>query len=507
MIFSIVEVTAPCFDQVTKLTDVPKRERDLVKSHYQSEGLAGLIFTICAQAARGVTPQSRCDAAKKHFGPVEGPPLLVMVPKGPVRMNGLTITPGSGASIVVYPKQGRVISSNATVKWGKVPVSLPRAIDLNVGKILTNSGSPVTPTNNDPFPAPARYRLFQFDAKKALSNIGGFPVPGGNATADLAVEAREGQRFSSADLLVTIRLLKAFGGQSPSLRTRIRANNGGDPIVQELDANLPEANLGAIRLSAWRFRYREFGRIDGDTNPGTTCDRKQWRVNGEVYFGVLDGKVDMSPPPAGRPQNGLGFCAGGFKHFGADVTLPNPKPMLFPAVQLNNINFGVGLDPLLFRGGAGIEVAKINRVNGEIVAVFATPRAPYRFGPGEKSYIRDLQGLDPFTTPTFAVGGEVFTRVPVIGDIKLGQGGILYSYPDYFAFGGSTRVSALLITIEGGISGWFRFNSGKFQLGGFVRTCLNLPKPFNFLCRGGSAFVGSRGMSACIEVGIDIGAG
>lgn len=507
VIFSIVEVTASCFDQVTKLTDVPKRERDVVQSHYQSEGLSGLVFTICAQAARGVLPQSKCEDAKKFFGPIEGPPLLVMVSKGPVRMNGLTITPGSGASIVVYPKQGRVISSNATVKWGTLPVSLPRAVDFNLGRILTNRGAAVTPTNNDPFPAPNRIQLLTFDAQKALSNIGGFPVPGGNATADLAVEARDGQRFSSADLTVTVPLLDAFGGKSPSLRTRIRANSAGTPVVEELDARLPEANLGAIRLKNLSFRYREFGRIDGDYNEGTTCARKQWRVNGEVYFGLLEGKVDMSPPPGGKAQNGLGFCAGGFKHFGADVNLPEPKPMIFPNVQLNNINFGIGLDPLLFRGGAGVEVAKINRVNGEIVAVFATPSAPYRFGPGEKSYIRDLQGKDPFTSTTFAVGGEVFTRVPVIGDIKLGQGGILYSHPDYFAFGGTTKASALLITVEGGFSGWFRFKSNKFQLGGFVRTCLNLPKPFNFLCRGGSAYVGSRGISACIEVGIDIGAG
>jgi hypothetical protein len=507
VIFSIVEVTSACFDQATKLTDVPKRERDVVARHYQSEGFSGTVASICAQAARGELPQSRCEDAKKFFGPIAGPPLLVMVSKGPVRMNGLTITPGPGASIAVYPKQGRVISSNATVKWGTLPVSLPRAIDFNIGRVITSRGVAVTPTNNDPFPAPRRAQLLTFDARKALSNIGGFPVPGGNATADLGVEARDGQRFSSADLTVTVPLLDAFGGKPPSLRTRIRANGAGTPVVQELDALLPQANLGAIRLKNLSFRYREFGRIDGDYNEGTSCDRKQWRVNGEVYFGVLDGKVDMSPPPSGKAQNGLGFCAGGFKHFGADVTLPEPKPVLFPGVQLNNINFGVGLDPLLFRGGAGIEVAKINRVNGEIVAVFATPRAPYRFGPSEKSYLRDLQGKDPFTSTTFGVGGEVFTRVPVLGDVKLGQGGILYSYPDYFAFGGSTKVTALLITVEGGISGWFRFKSGKFQLGGFVRTCLNLPKPFNFLCRGGSAYVGSKGISACIEVGIDIGAG
>ena len=505
VLFSIVEVTANCLEQVSKLTDVPKRERDVVQSHYQREGFNGVVASICAQAARGELPQSRCEAAKKFFGEIKGPPLLVMVSKGPVRMNGLTITPGSGASIVVYPKQGRVISSNATVKWGKVPVSLPRAVDFNLGRILTNRGGAVTPTNNDPFPAPARYKLLTFDARKALSNIGGFPLGSGNLNADLAVEARDGQRFTSADITLTVPLLDAFGGRSPTLRTRIRSNSSGNPVVEELDALLPEANLGAIRLKDLSFKYREQGRIDGDFNEGTTCARKEWKVRGDVYFGVLDGKVKMTPPP---PQNGLGFCAGGFKHFGAQVTLPDPKPLLFPGVQLNNISFGIGLDPLLFRGGAGIEVAKVNRVDGQVVAVFASPGAPYRFGPGESSYFRELQGKDPFTSTTFAVGGEVFTRVPLFGDIQLGQGAILYSYPDYFAFGGRTRVNAFLITIEGGISGWFRFKSGKFQLGGFVRACLNLPKPFNFLCRGGSAYVGSRGMSACVEaLGLDVGAG
>ena len=507
VVFGLVEAKA-CFSRINDITKVPTAERKVVKRHYETEGFNGLVNTLCAQAARGVTPQSKCDEARAYFGssPSE---LDVYVSKGPVKFNGLTISPRAGARVVVYPKQERIISSRATVSWGSFPIKpVPKAVDFHIKGPISSGGkskgsaSPPRSTKKV-FPTGSR-KFFTFDAKKALSSIGRFSVQGGNLNAELYIRAANGRRFSTAEFTLTVPLLKAFGGQSPTLRTTLQSDIRGRVIADEISALLPQANLGAIRLRNLSFKYRREGRIDNDFNEGTTCPSKEWKIRGEVLFGIADGAVKLTPPP---PQNGLGFCEGGFKHFGAQVDLPNPKPILFPGVQLNHINFAVGLNPLLFRGGAGLEVAKVNRVNGEVVAVFASPGAPYRFGPGDRQYFRDLQGLDPFKSTTFAVGGEVFTRIPIFGDIRLGEGAILYSYPDYFAFGGKASFTAALITVEGGLSGWFRFGSGKFQLGGGIRACLALPKPFR-LCRGASAYVGSRGISACIEAfGLDVGAG
>ncbi len=491
VIFDLIEAKG-CFERVSDVKDVPAAERQVVQQHYGSEVFNKVIAVLCARAARGEIPQSKCDNAKANYTPG----LDVYISKGPVRLNGVTISPKLGRSVVVYPKTERVISSFATVSWGGLPLTIPRKVDFNLGSGAIKSsgrapGSPA-PTGPKPFPS-GRAQLLFFDGRKSLPDIGGFPV---NGQADLAVEARDGRRFSAGTIAYTLPpVFKAFGDKPPSTRVKLTADNRGGPVVDDLDAIVPEANVGPIRLTNLSFKYRRDGRIDGDFNPGTTCSRKEWKVRADVFLtSSTGGGLKMTPPP---PQNGLGFCAGNFKHFGMDFFFPKPKPQIFPGVNLSSIGFGVQLNPVVVRGRGGFDVGDVTTVDGELLFAFATPRQPYVMGPGEPETFNALRGRR-FESTTVAVGGAVRMKVPAFGQLRLANAALMYSAPDFAAFGGGLRVVVPGMSIDGGVAGWLQAKRRRFQMGGFVNACIaGLP----VACEGAVANVGSKGLSACINIG------
>lgn len=495
--FGFVEA-AGCLLRTDRIEEVPDAERAVVQSHYQSPVFTRVVLAICSAAARGEGSQKDCDDARaffrQHYGgdplDVDRSAVSVYVSKQPVKLNGLTITPRGGGSVVLYPGQERLISSNAVLKWGKFTIS-EGVIDLNLSGNVKRTGSGVPEGTT---------ALLTFDPARSVPGISGFPLAG---TASLGLQVRGGVRSSFAAVHVQLPpAFNLFGGAPPSGDVQLSASNAdGGPTLDGLDLKVPQANLGAAYLSDVRFRYSRTGHIDNDLNEGTRCDAKEWKAQAALYIGGPPGPgstgIVLVPPPS---QNGVGFCGGAFKHAGGKFVFGGaiPRPQVFPGVFLDSVDVALQLDPTVFRGGGALSVGDISKVTGEMLVAFASAGQPYRLSRGDAGGEFEQFAGRLFTSTTIVVGGTVKVDVPVFGELALGNGALLYSYPGSLAFGGSVRVVVPGMSITGGLNGWMEIGRRKFQLSGDAQACIGgLP----FGCAGFSVNLGSRGMTACINVG------
>lgn len=499
--FGLVEATS-CFARTANLDEVPDDVRDVVRRHYDSERYPQLAQTICNLAARGERPQQLCEDAKAMFAKRQ---LDVYVTQGPVTLNGMRLVPKDGSSIAMYPKQQRLIASNATLTWGSFTIQ-SGVIDMNLERQqgidgIRYSDSPAgRPGPNGLVPPNGRARLLYFDAAKSVPSIGGFKL---NGTAELSLQAVGGVRSATANVHVQLpSVFNMFGGAPPTGDVRLSSSNAAPgPNLDNLDLQLPEANLGAAYLRDVRFRYARAGGIDGDTNAGTSCDRHEWKAQANLYIGGQPGNPNatailMAPQPS---QNGIGFCRGAFKHAGFRLELGKTvRPQVFPGVFLSQLNFAMQLDPTLLRGGAGLSVGDVAQVDGAFLVAFASPSQPYRLSAGDAgAEFAALEGR-VFQSTTVAAGGAVKVNVPKFGQLGLGNGAVMYSYPDFVAFGGSVRVVLPGLSVEGGLNGWVEIDARRFSLGGSAQACI---AGFRFACIGAQVLVGSRGVSACGNIG------
>ncbi len=490
VVFSLVEAQG-CFDRINDVTNVPGAERSVVQAHYTSEKVSAVVTSICNQAAAGKLPQSKCDEAKKFFPDKQ---LDVYVSDGTVKINGLQVTPRSGAHVVVYPSLQRVISSNATLKWGSFTIQ-SGTIDMDLRNSTVKVTGKAAQSNAIP---EGKAQLLYFDAAKTVPSIGGFQL---NGTVELDLQGVGGRRSSTGTVHLQLPpVFSIFGGSPPTADVQLVADNtNGGPVLDNLDMRVPEAYLGAVWFTDLRFAYSLHGHIDGDFNEGTSCSSKEWKAQGNMFIAGGNPQTGnagfmLTPPPS---QNGVGFCAGNFKHAGGAIVFggPIPQPQIFPGVFLTDINAAVQLDPTLVRGGAGVDVGKVAHINGAFLVAFATPSQPYRLTTQDAGgEFQPLAGT-LFKSTTIAVGGDVIIKdVPVYGDLRMGNAAAMYSYPDFFAFAGGVRVPVPGMSIEGGVNGWAQVGARKFEAAGHVNACIAGLKPF---CIGAEGMVGSRGMSAC----------
>lgn len=491
VIFSFVEARG-CFTRESDVRDIPSKERAVVRSHYESERVSPTVLSICAQAKKGTLPQARCDAAKKLFADKL---FDAYVSKKSVKLNGVTITPKNGASVVVYPSLERVISSNAVMVWGGMRIKLvPGPIDLNLkGNVRITGKAKAGAKLSIP---DGQATLLSFDGRKDLPAIDGFRL---NGQVDLVLKKANGKRSSVGTLRLTLPpTFTLFGGSPPSAETSLAASNSGGPVIDHILLKVPQADFKTIKITDLSFEYRLSGGIDGDHNPGTSCDRKEWKARGNVY---LVGKKSsagfkLTPPPS---QNGIGFCRGGFKHFGGALTFggPIPRPQLFPGVFLDEVNFAIQLHPVLVRGGGQISAVDIAKVRGALLLAFATPREPYKLTANDGPELRPL-GDRLLTSPTVALGGNVALSVPGVGDVPLASGAMMYSYPDYIAINGSARFVVPGFGIYGSIAGQASVNRKLYSFYGGVKACLGGVNKGG--CLGADAWVTNRGAVACLSI-------
>ena len=197
-------------------------------------------------------------------------------------------------------------------------------------------------------------------------------------------------------------------------------------------------------------------------------------------------------------EGGLVIRNGDLEQAGATLDF-KPPLTLYPGLDMNNIGFKLGLDPTRINGHTDLTALSFYDIVGNVVMAFPSTAAPFVFdqgfaGPG---YPQAFYGVR-YTRTTIGIAAKASLKVPILGNVPLGGAYLLYEYPSYLAFGGGLDESFFdVISMTGGFSGEVDFNGPRFNIGGGVHACL-----IGVLCRGAQGVVSSRGVGACLDLGV-----
>ncbi len=468
-----------CFQQVLASEQIPAPERAVGGEWFDSQ----LKKDGCGFIQIG---DGKCFTKAEWLG--------VVYSESPVQFNGMTITPASGASVVLFPASGKVISSNAKVTLNSGDLG---TITGHNGPLNLFAGTGNLTFAGGKFSVP----LFSFNAKN-LPKLGGFSLDG---QMDLRIVAEGSRRYT--DLSVSMTLPESFSTSAntrPSSKVSIQADNDRGLILGEVSLNVPEAYLGALRLTKLSFNYKALGEVPPTASP--SCPRKWWKATAEIHFVPSNAKkkgagLSLAPKP---DRNGIAFCAGGLHSAGGILSFgePIPPPQIFPGVFLDSIGFNMQLNPTVFSGEASITAAKIVKATGGVLAAFPSPRAPYVISAQDGgSTLAPLAGTR-LTSTTFAVGGTVDMVLPGNNLLRMGNAYTMYSYPDYIKAAGHTRIQTFLFLIEAG--GGLEVNTTTRRWDAYVNGDVCIAAGISIAgyrgCIGGLARASSRGMVACLTV-------
>ena len=491
-----------CLTAVNDISQVPGPERTVL-------GCQGYVaFGHCfpppptgrfARPAAAVAPMQgtaggpRCLAC----GPGGRPALPTIAPfllsDQTARVNGLDVTPGSGAVVVLDTVDGLLASSNAEVSLldGALPLT---GGYLRIPAFDTNGDIRLLDTNLDKLKAQHPYL-------RQVLNLAGFQL-GGTLTVDLV----QSRAKIAASLTLPVSLTDLNGDTVKSTLTATADDQQG-LVLDDLFVNVPAAKFGdAFEFDKLRFCYQrqikegfcqkqtgaDFGSADGST-------KSSWNATGVVN--LLGVGVNASPPP---PTYGLGFVDGHFAFGGAAVSFPDPGiPLGDTGVNLTSIGASLGVDPTRLTGSIGLNAAGIVSIDGDLFMVFASPQSPYSFTGSE---LGDCCSLPNVTADGLglAAGGDVTLDLPdPLGRQKLASGWMMYVYPDYLAAAGSVGIDAFggALKVNGSIEGQFALSSGAFDVEG------NVAVHVIFIDMNSDAVVSSTGIGACGSITIDWGFG
>ena len=401
-----------------------------------------------------------------------------LVSRGPVKVNGIGFFPSSGASIVLFPQVERIVSSRAELSLGGITIRGARDVNFVL------AGAIVRPALGK---ARARASLLTFAATTALPELGGFRLTG---QAEVFLVKRGASYTSETQVSLALpSVFSLFGGAPPTGKTVLVADNDRGLVLDELSVRVPEANLGAIRMTELSFEYKARG------NPQFNCPRRWWKATVNVFLGgsETDGGFRLAPEPR---RNGVAFCNGTFKSAGGELTFPQAaRPQLFPGIELKQVGFEIELDPTVVVGTATITAARLSDVTGALLMAFPSPSVPYTVEKGEaKGTLERLVGRR-FTSPTIAVGGAFSMNVLGL-TIPFGNAYFAYSYPEYVAAGGSVRVPLPGMTVNVGVDGEMWLARSIFDFHGFGEVCIA-----GLACvLRADAWVTSTGFVACGEI-------
>jgi uncharacterized repeat protein (TIGR01451 family) len=486
VIFGVVEAEG-CFSRIETAQDIPPSERELVNEYYSTSQLVEHLTNNACSLIR----QLQCHSEYLTKGPLDSKPY---VSRQPIKVNGMTIEPVGGDTIVVFPALSRIVSSKARITYDggvfkNIPVrpTGPLNLDLSTGVQHLNASN-------------AQLPLFEFDTSQAFKDIGGFPI---NGKVQLYLK-KEGE-YRSTELQVNVSLpedISTAAGADPTALVQVDADNKRGTYLNHLNFHIGEAFLGPVRLANLDFTYNDAG------EPAQRCPSKWWKATAEVFFIPVEEEgggagIRMAPEPQ---RNGVAFCAGSFHSAGAELKFgdPIPPPEIFPGVTLNAIEFDFQVQkPVLFDGGVTIKAAETVTAVGGFLAAFATPTAPYTVRPSDAG--GTLKGLagQTYRSPIFAVGGQVFIEPYEDVNLELGSAYLLYNYPDFIAAHGSAHLQTFLFAINASAGLELDAATRKFNalLEGEVCLAGGIKIAGIGACVGGEARVSSRGLSVCFNFG------
>ncbi|MFN8112100.1 MAG: CARDB domain-containing protein [Solirubrobacterales bacterium] len=474
--FGMVDIRGQCMEQVLGVDQLPMPERNVTGEWFDSQ----LKSTSCGFIQLGNGP---CFTKAEWLG--------VVKTTKPVQINGMTLTPRPGASIVIFPASGRIVSSNAalTVTAGELGTvtAMQGPIDLWVGSgNLTSGGGTYSKT------------LFSFNAA-SLPKIGGFSLDG---QMTLKIVAKGARRYT--EVAASMLLPEAFSTSAntrPSGRIVMEADNDNGLSLGELNLSVPEAFLGGVRFTKLGFTYKSAG----EPAASPPCPRKYWKATAEVYLipsGDQKGLgLSLAPPPE---RQGIAFCAGEFHSAGGTLTFgdPIPPPQIFPGVFLDSIGFDMQLNPTVFSGTASVTAAKIVRASGGMLAAFPSSRAPYVVQATDGgSTLAPLAGRK-LTTTSFALGGSVGMALPNGDTLNMANGYLLYEYPAYIEAAGFARINTFLFLVEASGFGQMNLATRRYNVGVNGNICLAAGIRIKGVgaCVGGNVNVSNRGMVGCLII-------
>ncbi len=485
--FGAVEATG-CFKKVESVDDIPAPERAAA-----SEFLSTNILIENAHVLRPCKLSEPSCHGDAEAALAKDPNLKPFVSTQPVLVNGMTIAPRPGSSIVVFPAISRVISHDARISYdGSVFGSIP----VKTGPLNMDVSSNIKRfTNGD-----AEVPLFSFDTSQAFKDIGGFPING----SVQVVFKKVGENRSTA-LVVDLALpdeISTAAQADPTAKVEVKADNQRGTYLGFLNIHIDEAFLGPVELANVDFTYDDAG------EPAQNCPRKWWKATAEVFFIPVDPDQNgagliMAPEPQ---RNGVAFCAGAFHSAGAALEFGYPllpPPQIFPGVFLNRVAFDFQLkNPTLFDGSATIKSAEIVTATGGFLTAFATPAHPYTFKAGDAGGALKLLAGQKFESTTVALGGTVSIEPEDDVEMELGSAYLLYNYPDYISARGSAHIQTLVFAVNA--EGAFEMSTRTRRFNAFARgeVCLagGIKVAHVGLCAAGEGRISSRGASVCFDL-------
>ena len=434
-----------CFFRMHTLADVPPAERSLFTV------LSGALNVPTHQLV-GQVPRLLADATTYRA-------------LGAVIIDGTTLEPKNGASIIVAPSFYRVFSSDAAFTVGGIPLKDQPDFSLDA-----------TPSAGQRIPLGTFPRL-----AGGLDALGGFSLAG-----DVGVTLTPGTPESAAGAEITAHLqLPSFlqlGGARVQGDVRMRVTGAGDIVLDDLRIGPIDAELGPLGVNGLQIDY--------------TRATEEWKGQGELC--VIVACLDAREIPGEAPPGGVLIRHGQLVRAFANLNFPDPGITLFAGVQLNRIGAGIGLGPPRFLGGARLTALGILRIDGALVLALPTTAEPFFLTREENgdAFPADFYGR-PYNRFTLAVGADASLKVPLISDpIALAKAYFLYEAPGYVAFGGGVDANFLdVLSLSGGVAGEFNAANGRFNLSGNIRACVA-----DVVCAGAVAYLSSVGVGGCVTL-------
>lgn len=431
----MLEMTG-CLTPITSVDDIPPKERGILE-----------------EIARNLAPNPH-----RYLDLADGFRAI-----GSVTVNGVTLSPRQGATIVLYPKASVIASSNAGLSVGRLKLVNPDRFVL------------------DTEPVGGQIPLGSFArAAGPVKGLGGFRLFGDVQVALTPEGARIRANLELPEWLTS-------GGVRFSSAVDVRATNDRGLILDSMRIGPLDADLGALSIQGFRIDYAREDNVD------------VWRGQGKAC--VISGTcLDMIPA-----RGSVVIKNGGLDFAGATLDFPPPGAPLFAGVNLESVGFNFGLNPTRTGGRMKVSVLEVYEIDGRLTLAFPSPATPYVFDKREvgAGFPENFYGRR-HTRATIGIAADASLKAPLVGSIRLGGGYFLYEYPGYVAFGGGINQDFLVAKFKGYLQGEINTDNRRYNIFGKTETCIT-----PLVCYGGDVVVSSRGAAGCVRPGVlpDFGLG
>jgi hypothetical protein len=400
-------------------------------------------------------------------------PQAIALPEDILNHDVATITGGltlNGLHLPFRPSHVSTLDTEGSIDLGTADVEAGPYTLANVGMSF-----PITAwTYTD------RQQIGDFSLGGGSHLLDGLPVSG---TVSLSLG------YQTAVVGAAVRLpdfLSLADGSSATLSGTATLSYFQDPQFT-LHASFPKIDIGPLTITDVSIDY----------------DQRQDLLKIGGTIDIAGAQVQLTPVP----PNGVIIEGGAFKSGGANFVFPDCcEPEIFPGIDLKSIGASLQLNPTVLEGRVQLDVLGLATVNGSVLVAFPSGDAPFTLTPAWLPGIPDsLNGQTFYSSPVIGASGDVTVTVPVIGDLTLATGYVVYGDPGYLWAGGGIDFDILggLLKWGGHIDGAFNSQTHAFDVEGYVYGSIA-----DVLSGSLHAVISSQGVGGCADIaGLDVGGG